>query len=83
METIASVPGIVTNGSDWFGNEMGTERSKGHGLFSLSGHVARPGQYEAPLGITFRGCRTWPVGPRRAPAEVLDPGRVLHPDPHR
>lgn len=52
VETIASVPGILRHGADWF-SQMGTERSKGHGLFSLSGHVARPGQYEAPLGITF------------------------------
>lgn len=52
VETIASVPGILRHGADWF-SEMGTERSKGHGLFSLSGHVTRPGQYEAPLGITF------------------------------
>ena len=53
VESIASVPGIVTGGVDWF-RSMGTERSSGHGLFSLSGHVARPGQYEAPLGITLR-----------------------------
>ncbi|CAM3741115.1 NADH-quinone oxidoreductase subunit NuoF [Occultella aeris] len=53
VESIASVPTIVRNGVDWF-TSMGTEKSKGHGLFSLSGHVARPGQYEAPLGITFR-----------------------------
>ena len=33
---------------------MGTEKSKGFGIFSLSGHVTRPGQYEAPLGITLR-----------------------------
>ena len=33
---------------------MGTERSKGMTLYSLSGHVERPGQYEAPLGITLR-----------------------------
>jgi NADH-quinone oxidoreductase subunit F len=33
---------------------MGTDKSKGMGLFSLSGHVARPGQFEAPLGITLR-----------------------------
>ncbi len=33
---------------------MGTERSKGYGIFSLSGHVTNPGQYEAPLGITLR-----------------------------
>jgi len=53
VETIASVPGIVNNGAAWF-SSMGTERSKGHGLFSLSGHVKRPGQYEAPFGITLR-----------------------------
>jgi NADH-quinone oxidoreductase subunit F len=53
VESIASVPGILRGGSDWF-RTMGTDRSPGHGLFSLSGHVARPGQYEAPLGITMR-----------------------------
>jgi NADH-quinone oxidoreductase subunit F len=52
-ETIASVPSIVANGADWFAG-LGTEKSKGFGLFSLSGHVTRPGQYEAPLGITLR-----------------------------
>ena len=53
VESIASVPGIIDAGSDWFAS-MGTEKSKGHGIFSLSGHVKRPGQYEAPLGITLR-----------------------------
>ena len=53
VESIASVPGIVEGGVDWF-TSMGTEKSAGHGLFSLSGHVERPGQYEAPLGITLR-----------------------------
>ncbi|GAA3655461.1 NADH-quinone oxidoreductase subunit NuoF [Nocardioides ginsengisoli] len=53
VESIASVPAIVKNGASWFG-AMGTEKSKGHGIFSLSGHVMRPGQYEAPLGITLR-----------------------------
>jgi NADH-quinone oxidoreductase subunit F len=53
VESIASVPGIVARGADWFAG-MGTEKSAGHGLFSLSGHVTRPGQYEAPLGITLR-----------------------------
>ena len=33
---------------------MGTEKSQGFGIFSLSGHVTTPGQYEAPLGITLR-----------------------------
>ena len=53
VESIASGPGIVRGGSDWF-RSMGSERSSGHGLFSLSGHVTHPGQYEAPLGITLR-----------------------------
>lgn len=53
VESIASVPAIIANGNDWFGS-MGTEQSKGFTLYSLSGHVARPGQYEAPLGITLR-----------------------------
>ncbi len=53
VESIASVPPIVLHGADWFSG-MGTEKSTGFGLFSLSGHVKRPGQYEAPLGITLR-----------------------------
>ncbi|HEX2174369.1 MAG TPA: NADH-quinone oxidoreductase subunit NuoF [Nocardioidaceae bacterium] len=53
VETIASVPCIVDNGPEWF-TSMGTEKSKGMTLYSLSGHVQRPGQYEAPLGITLR-----------------------------
>jgi NADH-quinone oxidoreductase subunit F len=53
VESIASVPSIVGNGPAWFAS-MGTEKSKGFGIFSLSGHVTTPGQYEAPLGITLR-----------------------------
>jgi NADH-quinone oxidoreductase subunit F len=53
VESIASVPSIVDNGAAWFAG-IGTEKSTGFGIFSLSGHVARPGQYEAPLGITLR-----------------------------
>ena len=53
VESIASVPSIVENGAAWFAG-LGTEKSKGYGIFSLSGHVTTPGQYEAPLGITLR-----------------------------
>ncbi|MDR1293999.1 MAG: NADH-quinone oxidoreductase subunit NuoF [Bifidobacteriaceae bacterium] len=63
VETIASVPGIVARGVEWF-TAMGTERSKGHGIFSLSGHVTRPGQYEAPFGITLRELLTMAGGIR-------------------
>jgi NADH-quinone oxidoreductase subunit F len=53
VESIASVPSIIGDGAKWFG-DLGTEKSKGFGIFSLSGHVANPGQFEAPLGITLR-----------------------------
>lgn len=53
VESIASVPAILRNGVEWF-RSMGTEKSPGFTLYSLSGHVTRPGQYEAPLGITLR-----------------------------
>ncbi len=52
-ESIASVPAILTNGADWY-KLMGSEKSPGSTIYSLSGHVTRPGQYEAPLGITMR-----------------------------
>jgi NADH-quinone oxidoreductase subunit F len=53
VESIASVPAIIANGTEWF-QAMGTEKSKGFTLYSLSGHVKNPGQFEAPLGITLR-----------------------------
>ena len=53
VESIASVPCIIRNGVDWFVS-MGTDKSKGMTLYSLSGHVKTPGQYEAPLGVTLR-----------------------------
>ena len=53
VESIASVPAIIDNGVAWFAS-MGTEKSKGFTLYSLSGHVKNPGQIEAPLGITLR-----------------------------
>lgn len=53
VESIASVPSILHRGADWF-RSMGTEKSPGFTLYSLSGHVTTPGQYEAPLGITLR-----------------------------
>ena len=53
VETIANVPYIVNNGVDWF-RKFGTEKSPGFKLFAVSGHVAKPGIYEAPLGVTMR-----------------------------
>ena len=53
VETVASVPFIVLGGADWW-RSMGTPKSPGPKIFSLSGHVVRPGQYEVPLGTTLR-----------------------------
>jgi NADH-quinone oxidoreductase subunit F len=53
VESIASVPYILRYGAAAFA-ALGTEKSKGFGIFSLTGHVTTPGQYEAPLGVTLR-----------------------------
>src|SRR3712207_5199051 len=44
---------IVLGGSDWW-KSMGTEKSPGPKIYSISGHVKNPGQYECPLGVTLR-----------------------------
>jgi NADH-quinone oxidoreductase subunit F len=53
VETICNIPYIIDRGVDWF-RQFGTEKSPGFKVFAVSGHVARPGIYEAPLGITMR-----------------------------
>jgi NADH-quinone oxidoreductase subunit F len=54
VETLICVPLILERGADWFA-ECGTERNGGPKLYSVSGHVARPGTFEAPMGrVTLR-----------------------------
>jgi NADH-quinone oxidoreductase subunit F len=53
VETLSNVPLILQHGADWF-RSFGTERSPGTKIFSLSGRINRPGNYELPLGTTFR-----------------------------
>ncbi|MEW5867961.1 MAG: NADH-quinone oxidoreductase subunit NuoF [Chloroflexota bacterium] len=53
VETLSNVPLIVARGAEWY-RSIGTEKSPGPKIFSLSGRVARPGNYELPLGTTFR-----------------------------
>ena len=53
VQTIATVPVIVERGADWYLN-VGVENSPGSVVFSLSGNVARPGNYELELGTTLR-----------------------------
>jgi NADH-quinone oxidoreductase subunit F len=51
--TLASVPYIVLGGADWY-KALGPEGSPGTSIFSLSGRIKQPGQYEAPMGTTLR-----------------------------
>ncbi len=53
VETLACVPFIFREGAESFAG-MGTARQGGTRLFSVSGHVKRPGLYEAPVGVTLR-----------------------------
>ncbi len=54
IETLANVPPIIERGAEWY-TSVGAPKSTGPKVFCLSGHVNRPGNYEAPLGsITFR-----------------------------
>jgi NADH-quinone oxidoreductase subunit F len=53
VETIASVPHIVLNGVEWY-RSMGSEQSPGPKIYSISGHVNQPGQFELPMGTTLR-----------------------------
>jgi NADH-quinone oxidoreductase subunit F len=53
VETLTNVPLIVEKGADWY-HSMGTEKSPGVKIFSLSGCINKPGNYELPLGTTFR-----------------------------
>jgi NADH-quinone oxidoreductase subunit F len=53
VETLAYLVPIMEHGADWFA-AVGTERSKGYKIVSVSGHVQRPGNYEVPLGTTVR-----------------------------
>ena len=51
-QTFASVPAIMRNGGSWFA-DLGVEGSGGTAIFSVSGHVETPGNYEVGLGIPF------------------------------
>ncbi len=53
VETLSCVPHIINRGAEWFAS-IGTEKSTGPGVFSISGKVERPGNYEAPMGTTAR-----------------------------
>jgi NADH-quinone oxidoreductase subunit F len=51
-ETLASIPMIMSQGGEWF-RDIGVENSGGPKLFSISGNVNKPGNYEIPMGTPF------------------------------
>jgi NADH-quinone oxidoreductase subunit F len=53
VETLSNIPHIVLNGGEWFAN-LGMPKSTGTKIFSLSGHVKKPGNYELAMGVTLR-----------------------------
>lgn len=53
VETLSSVVDIIARGGDWYAS-LGTEKSKGTKLFSISGHVQKPGVYELVMGTPFK-----------------------------
>ncbi len=53
VETLSNIPQLILNGADWF-SKIGTERSKGTKVFSISGDVARPGVHELVLGTPLK-----------------------------
>ena len=75
VETLAAVPMIVEHGADWY-RQWGSEQSPGTKLWSCSGHLVRPGNYEFALGlplrdIIFDGCGGTPSG---RPVKAVIPG---------
>jgi len=54
VETVANVPFIVERGADWFASVGKPPKNTGPKLYCLSGHVKRPGVYEAPLGLPMK-----------------------------
>ncbi len=53
VETLCNVPLIIANGPEWFAG-IGPERNGGPKLFCISGHVTRPGVYEAPMNVSLK-----------------------------
>ncbi|MCK5002393.1 MAG: NADH-quinone oxidoreductase subunit NuoF [Gammaproteobacteria bacterium] len=52
-ETLSSVPSIIRNGGKWFA-DLGIPNNGGVKLFSVSGHVGNPGNFEIPMGSSFK-----------------------------
>ncbi|UCC63966.1 MAG: NADH-quinone oxidoreductase subunit NuoF [Anaerolineae bacterium] len=73
VETLFNVPFIVGQGADWY-RSLGTEKSPGLKLFSISGHVNKPGVYELPLGTQMMALVNDCAGGPSQPIKAVIPG---------
>lgn len=76
VETLANLPHILTRGAEWFASIGSPPKSTGTRIFCVSGHVKRPGNYEVPMGITFRELIFEHAGGMRSekPLKAIIPG---------
>lgn len=76
VETLANLPHIMNRGADWFASIGSPPKSTGTRIFCVSGHVKRPGNYEVPMGITFRELIYEQAGGMRSekPLKAIIPG---------
>ncbi len=81
VETLANLPHIVTRGPEWFASIGSPPKSTGTRVFSVSGHVKRPGNYEVPMGITLRELIFEQAGGMRSdkPLKAIIPGGASAP----
>jgi NADH-quinone oxidoreductase subunit F len=80
VETVSTLPHIIEQGAGWYA-AMGVGRSRGTRIFSVSGHVARPGNYEIELGMSFRDLIEGLAGgmPGGRPMKFFIPGGASSP----
>jgi NADH-quinone oxidoreductase subunit F len=76
VETLANLPHIMMRGPEWFAAIGSPPKSTGTRIFCVSGHVKRPGNYEVPMGITFRELIYEHAGGMRSekPLKAIIPG---------
>ncbi|MBD0305063.1 MAG: NADH-quinone oxidoreductase subunit NuoF [Nitrospiraceae bacterium] len=76
VETLANLPHIINKGAEWFASIGSPPKSTGTRIFCVSGHVKRPGNYEVPMGITFRELIEEHAGGMRSekPLKAIIPG---------
>ena len=76
VETLANLPHIMVRGPEWFAAIGSPPKSTGTRIFCVSGHIKRPGNYEVPMGVTFRELIYEHAGGMRSdnPLKAIIPG---------